>query len=349
MKIKKLLCSILTGALVLCVLLGTLSCGDGGTVPRPISARVESIAPYEYYPDIKYYFDTPSFVYDYTGNDTDEEFRRVVGIVESELGRYHKLFDTHAEYLDEGICSLATVNRLATQGPITVDSAIIDLLEFCIDMYYLTDGRVNVAFGAITSLWYDYREGLSDEPTYQQLCAANEHTDIGSIVINREMSTVEITDPDCLIDVGAIAKGYATEMIAGTLCELGYTSYVLDIGGNLRMIGTKGNGESWVTGIRDPDNTSTYITTLTAKDTSVVTSGTYERGLHIIDTQTLYPCEKYLSVSIVTKHGGLADALSTAVFTMDIEDIRSLINSLDGVEVILVTSTREIIKIGEPS
>ena len=159
-----------------------------------------------------------------------------------------------------------------------------------------------------------------------------------------EKNTVRRTDPRALIDVGAIGKGYATEKAAQYLESKGCTSYVLNIGGNIRIVGTKVNGDGWVTGIKNPLDPEIYAYYTKIADTSCVTSGDYERYFmvdnvkyhHIIDEETLMPAEYFSSVTIITKDSGLADTLSTALFCMSYEEGLELVESLDGVEVLWI-------------
>jgi thiamine biosynthesis lipoprotein len=206
--------------------------------------------------------------------------------------------------------------------------------------------------GAVLSLWHECREDAKkDEPIYRiptadELKEASKHCDINDLIIDEEAKTVYLRDPDMSLDVGAIGKGYATEKAAELLISRGVTSYVLNIGGNIRTIGEKPNGDGWMTGIVNPDRSSSdaYITKLTIKDTALVTSGNYERfhtvdGVnyhHIIDPDTLMPANYFSSISILTKDSALADALSTALFCMTYEDGLALVQSLEGVEVIWV-------------
>ena len=167
-------------------------------------------------------------------------------------------------------------------------------------------------------------------------------TDINSIVIDEENSTVFISDPMVRLDVGAIAKGYAVEMVAKALEQKGVTGYILNVGGNVRSIGTKGNGDKWIAGIQNPNKASEvkYLEYLAISGESVVTSGSYQRYYtvegkdyhHIIDPETLMPSDKFVSVSIVCRDSGLGDALSTALFCMSYEDGLALVESLEGVE-----------------
>ena len=154
------------------------------------------------------------------------------------------------------------------------------------------------------------------------------------------------------LDVGAIAKGYACEKIASSLESAGYSSYVLDLGGNLRAIGHKPDGSTWRTAVRNPDifSSEPYIYYFNIADTSVVTSGDYQRyytvnGVnyhHIINKDTLMPANYFSSVTIITKNSGLADGLSTALFNMDYEAGVALVSSLDGVSVVWVTTEGQV-------
>ena len=122
-------------------------------------------------------------------------------------------------------------------------------------------------------------------------------------------------------------------------------SYVLNIGGNIRIIGHKPDGSGWGTGIKDPANPEQYAAKLTIADTSCVTSGDYERFFtvdgvqyhHVIDKDTLMPAAYFSSVTILTPNSGLADALSTALFTMSYEDGLALVSAIGNVDVLWIT------------
>lgn len=298
------------------------------------------------------YFDTVSVIYDYTGG-TVAEFDAVCADIEAELEICHKLFDIYNEY--EGLANLKTVNESAGKGPVKVDERIIDLLEESVELYELTDGNVNVMMGAVLSIWHEYRTEGKAVPEMDALAAANEHTSIKNLVINRENMTVEITDPKASLDVGAIAKGYAAERLYELLSSRGLDGYAINLGGNLRTVGTKPDGEGWVSGVQNPDLTATdpYVAKLTISDSALVTSGVYERfytvdGVqyhHIINKDTLMPERDYLSVSVHTESSTVADALSTALFNMSIDEGRAVISTLPEAEVIYVLASGEVVKI----
>lgn len=285
-------------------------------------------------------FNTVSYVISYA-NDNEEVFNNNCDEVFSILKEYHRLFDIYHEYA--GINNLCTLNKNAGKEAIIFDKKLIDFLLYCKDLYALTNGKTNVMMGAVLKLWHDEREAASDNPNsaklpdMENLKKASLHTSIDLLEIDTEKNTVRISDPDALIDVGAIGKGYATEMSAQFLEEKGCNSYVLDIGGNIRIIGTKIDGTGWLTGIKDPINRGEYSFFTRISDISCVTSGDYERYYtvegkryhHIIDSDTLMPSEYFASVTIFTKNSGLADALSTALFCMSYEDGLELVNNLE--------------------
>ena len=292
------------------------------------------------------YFDTVTSIVGYAYSE--DEFNKVSERILSELETYHKLFTIYHRY--DQLENLCTINEIVngTHRTVTVDARIIEMLEYAINAYNTTSGKVNVAMGSVLSIWHDYREdGMSDPssaklPPLDKLTDASKHTDINNVIINNELNTVTLTDPNMKLDVGAIAKGYAVEMIAKDLEEDGISGYVLNVGGNVRTIGTKGDGEKWVVGIENPDENSeeAYIAYLELAGEALVTSGSYQRYYivdgeayhHIIDRETLMPAKGFLSVSIICGNSADGDGLSTALFCMSLEDGMALIESLDGVE-----------------
>lgn len=298
------------------------------------------------------YFDTVSYVYDYSGG-TDAQFDEVCRGVEYELKTCHELFDIYNTYT--GVTNLKTVNDYAGKGPVKVNVRIIDLLEDAIELYELTDGNVNVMMGSVLSIWHKHRtEGVS-LPDMDALVAANEHTSIENLVIDRENMTVEITDPEASLDVGAIAKGFTAELIYNMLAERGIYGYAINLGGNLRTVGTKPDGSGWVSGVQNPDKNAAdpYVATLTISDSALVTSGVYVRyytvdGVqyhHIINKDTLMPERNYLSVTVHTESSTVADALSTALFNMSIDEGREVISSLSYTEIIYVLADGSVERI----
>lgn len=298
------------------------------------------------------YFDTVSYVYCYI-NDSAEQFESCSADVAVILEEYHQLFDIYHEY--SGVNNLCTLNKNAGGEPLEVDEKLIDFLLCARELYEKTDGHMNIMMGAVLSLWHDCREAASENPSAAEtpdpdaLREAASHTGIELLEIDEENRTVRVADPEASIDVGALGKGYATEKAAEYLRAEGKLGYVLNIGGNIRIIGTKPDGSGWITGIKDPADPNTLALNILISDTSCVTSGTYERFYfvdgekyhHIIDPDTLYPAEYFQSISIITPDSGVADCLSTALFCMSHGDGMKLLENFDNVEVLWITAEGE--------
>ncbi len=296
------------------------------------------------------YFDTVTSIIGYANDQA--EFDEMSAYILKELEEYHKLFTIYHRY--DGVENLCTVNELAdgAHRTVTVDKRIIEMLLYAKEAYEKTNGKVNIAMGSVLSIWHEYRENGTNDPINARLPSEKElqdaslHTDIDNIVIDEENCTVTLADPEMKLDVGAVAKGYAVEMVARSLEKRGITGYVLNVGGNVRTVGAKANGDKWTVGIENPleDENEPYFAYLGLEGEALVTSGSYQRYYtvndknyhHIIDPETLMPSERYLSVSVISKNSAEADALSTALFCMDIEAGRELIEAMNDVEVLWV-------------
>lgn len=293
-------------------------------------------------------FDTVTTVTAYLPNET--EFAALMERIETELTRYHKLYDIYQSY--DGMVNLHDVNQYAGTRPVEIPGEILAILVFSGEMYDLTDGNVNIAFGTVLQLWQTAREyslAHPDQayiPTAEELQNAGRHCAMQSVILDTEKSTVLFADPELQIDVGAVAKGYSVERIAQGLIKDGFDHILINAGGNVRAIGGKPNGEAWIVGITDPDPNAQqeYIQTVSVNNQAVVTSGDYQRYFvydgkryhHVIHKDTLMPADTYRSVTVLSGDSGEADALSTALFNMEYETGKQMVDSLPGVEAIWI-------------
>jgi len=333
---------ILSSILIISLLLSLVGCAWANGKKPNVRSRVISYA----------HFNTASQIFAY-GDISNETFESYVTIANETLEYYHKLFDIYYEY--SGVNNVKTINKNAGKAPVTVDRELLDFLSYCKELYTLTDGKTNVMLGSVLKIWHDAREEAEGDfgylpesslPSADELSSAAEHTSIDSLMIDRKAQTVYISDPDASLDVGSIAKGYTVDILYDKLKAAGADSVVLNIGGNIRTIGIKPDGSLWTSGITNPDKSAenTIKCTISIGESSVVTSGDYERYFyagdkkynHIIDPETLMPAEYFASVSIVTKESGLADALSTALFCMPYESGLALLESIGGVNAVWI-------------
>ena len=277
-------------------------------------------------------FDTVTTVVGY--GESEEAFHAQAQRIHDELLEYHQLFDIYEEY--DGVNNLKTVNDHAGIASVKVDGRIIALLLECRELERQTGGRVNVAMGSVLRLWHAARSaGVSDPqnaalPDVARLQEAAAHTSFETVEIKEEDSTVYLSDPAQSLDVGAIAKGWAVERV----CREAPEGLLVSVGGNVCATGPRPtDGSAWVVGIQDPDGEEgEYLHTLFISSGCVVSSGDDQRYFtvngqryhHIIDPDTLYPADDWRCVTILCPDSGLADALSTALFTLPLEEGRAL-------------------------
>ena len=312
---KRLLC----GLLLACMLLAGCESGQGIPEKKQYNATFLTL------------FDTVTTIVGKA--DSKEEFQKSAQQIHDSLLEYHQLFDIYNDY--DSVVGLKAVNDAAGDHPVQVDRRIIELLLDCKDYYELTCGKVNPALGSVLQLWHEARnDGINDPlnaylPDQKALEEAALHTDFDCVVIDEAAGTVFITDPQVQLDVGAVAKGWSVQRV----CETAPEGLLVSVGGNVCATGPKdSDGTPWVIGIQNPDGGSDYLHTVYLRKGSVVTSGDYQRAYrvgdqiyhHIIDPETLYPSTYWRSVTIVCDDSGLADALSTALFLLPLQEGREL-------------------------
>ncbi|NLY73866.1 MAG: FAD:protein FMN transferase [Firmicutes bacterium] len=329
-------------------LLAVLLLSATGCAKKPTRYRAEFLS----------LFDTVTSVVGFS--ESEREFAVLAQRIKDKLAEYHRLFDIYHNY--DGLNNIKTINDNAGIAPVKVDPELIAMLLFAKEQYYATNGKTNIALGSVLRIWHDYREkGISDPlnaevPPRKLLEEAAEHTDIEDLIIDEEASTVYLSDPKMRLDVGAVAKGYAVEQTARHLEAEGVTSLLISVGGNVRAIGGKPGKkgvEPWNIGVRNPDKESPNpeLCQVLITGYSVVSSGSYERYYtvdgtryhHIIDPDTLMPAAFFTNVTVICRDSGLADSLSTAVFNMPLEEGQELVAGFDGVEVLWVTNSGEIV------
>ena len=299
-------------------------------------------------------FDTVTVVTGYAR--TQEIFEEQAGKLEQKLREYHELFDIYHTY--EGTSNIKAINDAAGEEPVKVSQDIINMLKMGIDMYHKTEGKVNIAYGSVLSLWHEYREeGLRNPkhariPTKEELDGRAEHTDMDDLIIDEELSTVFLRDGEMSLDVGSIGKGYAVQKLADYAKEIGMEHALISVGGNVCAVGGKADAASWVVGVENPrpDSGKPYIATVELDSGCIVTSGDYQRYYevegqrycHIIDTDTNMPPQYVSAVSVRAKDSGVADAVSTALFNMDFEAGLSLVEEMEDVEAMWVEKDGQI-------
>jgi len=215
----------------------------------------------------------------------------------------------------------------------------------------LSEGKFDITIGSVVKLW-NIGTKYAAVPEKGVLAEAVKLVDYKKLSLNKENLTAKLEIAGMKVDLGAIAKGYAADEAARVLKENGVLNAIINLGGNVMTIGGNPNGNPWKIGIQDPFNPrGDFLGVVHIKDNTVVTSGTYERYFeengkkyhHILDPATGYPTENNLySVSIITDKSIDGDGLSTTSLLLGLEEGMKLIESLENVEAIFITSDKRI-------
>lgn len=255
---------------------------------------------------------------------------------------------------------VSAINHSAGGEPRPVSPATVQALQYAIHYGHLTGGAFDVTIGPLLRLWGFACEqpgltgGLPGEREVQQ---ARKLVDFRclEIVCGHESPekpcTARLTRPGMRIDVGAFSKGYVADCGMKVLQANGVRSALIAAGGTIVACGEKPGGQPWRIGVRHPRNDSSFLTVLTLKDTTVSTSGDYERFYtrkgkryaHIIDPRRGRPVAAQQSVTVLAPTGVASDALSTALFVLGPQEGMQLVNTLPRVEALIVTAAGEIV------
>ncbi|MDR1909941.1 MAG: FAD:protein FMN transferase [Spirochaetaceae bacterium] len=240
------------------------------------------------------------------------------------FGRLHEI---------EGIMSVnlpgsdvSAVNAAAGQAPVPVRREVIEVLETALRYAAESGGAFDPSVGPLVRLW-DIGGAAPRVPGDEEIAAALSLVDWRDVVVDSGAGTVFLRRPGMTLDLGGIAKGYAADEAAALLRKRGIGRAVLDLGGNVYVLGEKEGGAPWLVGIQNPlENRGEAMASLALeKNRSVVTSGSYERFFeqegrryhHILSTRSGRPAETgLLSVTIIAESSMTADALSTAAFAL---------------------------------
>ncbi|WP_010234655.1 FAD:protein FMN transferase [Clostridium arbusti] len=209
-------------------------------------------------------------------------------------------------------------------NPVEISEDTANIISFALKMADRTNGALDLTIYPILTAW-GFTTGSYKIPTQAELNSLLKR--IGYKKVQMNGKTIRLPE-GTQIDLGAVGKGYACDIVTDILKDYGIKSAVVNFGGNVEVIGSKPDGSKWRVGIKDP-NEDGYIGTLETMDRSIVTSGGYERYFtgddgkvywHILDPSNGKPADSGLvSVSIIGKESKVCDALSTSVFVMGLQ------------------------------
>lgn len=239
--------------------------------------------------------------------------------------------------------------------PVRVSGATEDIIRLACRYSVLTDGAFDISIGSVNWLW-DFKSELPSVPDMDSLTRCAQKVNFRQIQIGDGFVQV----PEGMqLDLGGIAKGYIADRMADCLRGYGVCSGMLNLGGNVFVIGDKPDGSHWQVGIRSPANPEDGLcAVLFVSDSSIVTSGIYERSFqldgaclhHILNVHTGEPIQNDIaSVTVVSSTSAYGDALSTASICLGMEESISCLKHIPDVEALFVSRSGKQIWTGDPA
>lgn len=254
------------------------------------------------------------------------------------MDEMHRIDAEMSPYKPES--QLSQINRSAATGAVRVSDELFGLLSRAIEFSRFSSGAFDITYAGTGHL-YDYRRGI--RPTEEQITRAQAAVGYRNLILDQQSRTVRFARAGVRIDLGGFAKGYAVDNGAAILRRHGIAHAIVTAGGDSRVIGDR-RGRPWTIGIRDPRRVGEVVALLPLEDVAVSTSGDYERYFeadgvrfhHVIDPATGKSPDGVCSVTIVAADGLTTEALSKTVFVLGATKGLQLVESLQGVDAVVV-------------
>lgn len=244
---------------------------------------------------------------------------------------------------------ISEVNRNAGKHSVKVSQEVFDLVNRSLKISELTEGAFDVSYASMDRIW-KFDGSMTAMPTPEAIQKSVEKVGYQNIIMDAKNMAIFLKNEGMKIGLGGIGQGYIADKIKELLISNGFHSGIVNVSGDVSAWGTMPDGKPWTVGIVNPMNKNKIFATFPLMDSSVETSGSYEKYVvfdgkrysHIIDPRTGYPATGIVSVSVFSKQTEISDALATSIFVMGKEVGLNLINQLKGIECIIIDEQGKI-------
>ena len=268
----------------------------------------------------------------------DEATRRAA--IDEAFAAFAEVDRLMSNYRDDS--ELALINRSAARDAVSVSEPMFSVLDAARRVSSASNGAFDITVGPLVRLW-GFHDKTPHLPTAAELAKVRPLVDYRHLVLDAEHHTVRFVHPGVELDLGGIAKGFAVEIAADILRRKGLSGFI-DAGGNQYLLGTPPGKRTWTVGIKNPDMPDRVIGVVETSEISVSTSADYANFLvangrkygHILDPHTLEPSSAALSVTILSRDGTLADAMSKAAFILGPKAGLALVNQFPAMSAIIL-------------
>lgn len=263
----------------------------------------------------------------------------------AEVQRIEKLLTTFGDYSQTN-----QINTTAGLAPVQVDLEVYELIERSLRISVLTQGAFDITYGSIDKSLWNFDRAMTSLPDEQTIKSSVRLINFRNVILDKERHAVFLKEKGMRIGFGGIGKGYAAERAKTVMVQAGVSSGIVNAAGDLTVWGTQPDGEAWTIGIADPDQKQRPFASLKLTNTSVATSGNYEKYVvidgkkysHTIDPRSGYPVRGVKSVTIICNNAEIADAMATPVMVMGIRAGIDLINQLREIACIVIDDNNTI-------
>ena len=262
-----------------------------------------------------------------------------------EIRRIEKLLTT---FDDSSQTSL--INKNAGIGPVKVDVEMFELIQRSKKISEITQGAFDITYGSIDKKLWNFDQSMKSLPEPGIAKQLVRLINYENVILDEKNVTVFLKERGMRIGFGGIGKGYAAEMAKQLLKRKGVKSGVVNAAGDLTAWGFQPNGKPWTIGIANPEAIQHAFSYLDITNTSVATSGNYEKFImingkkysHTIDPKTGLPVTGIKSVTIISPNAEIADAMATPVMVMGIKVGLDMIDQIKGLACIIIDDNNTI-------
>lgn len=238
---------------------------------------------------------------------------------EAAIADVRRLDAKYSRYRDDSVT--AEINRVAAAGgAVDVDAETATLLDYAATCFEQSDGLFDLTSGILRQAWSADRRELPDRDALELLLAR-----VGWSKVCWQRPRLAFNVSGMEIDFGGVVKEYAADRAATLCAEAAFRHGLVDLGGDIKIVGPHPDGTPWVVGIQHPRNPDTVMATLDLFHGAIATSGDYERfveidGLrysHILSPRTGLPVSGLAGVSVVAPECVVAGSTTTIAMLME--------------------------------
>jgi FAD:protein FMN transferase len=277
-----------------------------------------------------------------------DELTKAVSDAFAEITKVDELMSTYKRE-----SNLSKINWLSGVTPVQADQEVIDNVEKAIYIGDMTDGAFDVTVGPVVHAWKIGSE-QARLPSMDEINKALALVGYKNIVIDKKAGTVFIKKQGGAIDLGGIAKGYASDKAVDSFKKSGIKGGIVAVAGDVKVFGLRPDGKPWGVGIQHPRKEGELMAELPVTDAAVSTSGDYERYFikdgvryhHIMDPKTGYPARGLMSVTVLSKDSWLSDSMATGLFVLGPDKAYALAREHPEFEVLMITSEGKVLATG---